>query len=177
MNTATLEFPATATKSKTTKKSARKQAAPARPSLLPTTARARLYLTVSMGCFMPVLSLSLSAAAGRLIGGSSATLAALGCFAFALTACVLCVSLTHLADAIADITRSPRWASWLLAVAFDLALIFGELCHALAKEAGIGTLVGAIMVAVCLLSMLLNCWAFLRHPAESRRKGASVPSH
>jgi hypothetical protein len=46
----------------------------------------------------------------------------------------------RLADAwaIGDITRSPWWACWLLAVAFDLCLVLGELCHVAAEDAGVG---------------------------------------
>ena len=82
---------------------------------------------------------------------------------FLIMGCVLCVSLAHLAWAIGDITRSPIWASWLLAIAFDCCLVLGELCHVQAAEAGIDTVCTTMMVAVCGLSMFLNCWAFLRH--------------
>jgi hypothetical protein len=51
--------------------------------------------------------------------------------------CVLVVSLSHLAWAVSDITRSPWWACWLLAVAFDLCLVLGELCHVAAEDAGV----------------------------------------
>ena len=131
----------------------------------------RKWITVAMGCWIPVLSLLLSAAGGRLIRAEGATAVFLGSVAFCLTSCVLAVSLSHLADAIGDITRSPRWASWLLAVGFDAALIFGELVHALTPEIeGLGWIVGAIMAGVVIFSMGLNCWAFLRCAHEPASK-------
>jgi hypothetical protein len=58
--------------------------------------------------------------------------------------CVLVVSLSHLAWAIGDITRSPWWACWLLAVAFDLCLVLGELCHVAAEDASVGLVTSAM---------------------------------
>jgi hypothetical protein len=49
-----------------------------------------------------------------------------------------------------------------LAVAFDLCLVLGELCHVAAEDAGVGLVTSVMMGAVCLLSMFLNVWAFLR---------------
>jgi hypothetical protein len=52
----------------------------------------------------------------------------------------------------------------LLAIAFDLLLVLGELCHVTAEEAGVGLVTSAMMIVVCLVSQFLNVWAFLRHP-------------
>lgn len=123
--------------------------------------RVKTGATVTMGAFIPLLSLGLSHAGGTLVGHHRA----LAGMSFGLMGCVLVVSLSHLAWAIGDITRSPWWASWLLAVAFDLCLVFGELTNVSATAAGLGVVVTAIMVAVAGLSMFLNCWAFLHHPA------------
>jgi hypothetical protein len=125
--------------------------------------KTRLYLTLTMGVFIPLFSLTLSHIGGTLVSHSGMALL-LGLFAFSLMACVLAVSLSHLAWAVQDITRSPRWAAWFLAVSFDLALVLGELCHVAASEAGVGTIVTILMIAVCLLSMFLNCWAFCFGP-------------
>jgi hypothetical protein len=120
-------------------------------------------LTLAMGCGIPLGSLALSTVAGTLARAGHPVLAT---GATGLTACVLAVSLSHLAWAIRDITSSPRWASWALAIAFDLALVLGESVHVYAADADLGALVTALMVAVCGLSMVLNCWAFFRHPGK-----------
>jgi hypothetical protein len=116
-----------------------------------------------MGCGIPLGSLALSTVAGTLARAHHFVFAT---GATALTACVLAVSLSHLALAIRDITGSPQWASWALAVAFDLALVLGESVHVYAADADLGALVTALMVAVCGLSMVLNCWAFFRHTGK-----------
>jgi hypothetical protein len=72
------------------------------------------------------------------------------------------VSLSHLAWAIGDITRSSRWASWLLAVAVDCGLVGSELVRIIAPGVCEGLAFG-VMVAVTGASMALNVWAFLRH--------------
>ncbi len=130
----------------------------------PTTSdKVKLYATLVMGVAIPLLSLGLSNTGGNLARTNHVILAG---FAFGLMACVLAVSLSHLAWAVEDITRSPRWASWLLAVAFDLMLVLAEMCHVGATDAGVGTVTTIMMVAVALLSMFLNCWAFIKHPAK-----------
>lgn len=132
-------------------------------SRVPSVATQRKWITLAMGCGIPVLSFLLSSAGGHLVAdGRTWVYYALGFMAFGLCSCALAVSLTHLADAIGDITRSSRRASWLLAVAFDSALIFGELVRSLASEADVGWTVGAIMMMVVVFSMGLNCWAFFR---------------
>lgn len=136
---------------------------------VPSTAQMRLYLTLAMGVFIPLFSLALSHCGGNLLQGETTTAMALGALAFAIQACVLSVSLDHLRWAIGNITRSPQWASWLLAIAFDAALVFGELVHVAAHECGLSIVVYAIMIAVTVFSMTLNCWAFLKHPTEELR--------
>jgi hypothetical protein len=126
-----------------------------------TAARIKFVATVVMGVLLPLLSVGLSSVGGNLARYEHLLLSV---FAFALMTCVLVVSLSHLAWAIYDITRSPGWACWLLAIAFDLCLVLGELCHVAAEDAGVGLVTSVMMGAVCLLSMFLNCWAFLRHP-------------
>ena len=139
---------------------AKKTAVTAPPT--PTAAdRVKVYATVTMGVVIPLLSLGLSHTGGTLARTGHPALAG---FALGLMGCVLVVSLSHLAWAIQDITRSPRWASWLLAISFDLLLVLGELCRVGAEDAGVGLAVTVMMAAVAGLSMFLNCWAFLRHP-------------
>lgn len=131
--------------------------------LVPTVATQRKWITLAMGCGIPVLSFLLSSTGGHLVAdGRSWIYYALGFGAFCLCSCALAVSLSHLADAIRDITRSSRRASWLLAIAFDSALVFGELVRSLASEADVGWTVAAIMLMVVAFSMGLNCWAFFR---------------
>jgi hypothetical protein len=126
-----------------------------------TASRIKFWATVVMGILLPLLSVGLSSVGGNLARHNHLFLSG---FAFALMLCVLVVSLGHLAWAIGDITRSPRYACWLLAVAFDLCLVLSELCHVSAEEAGVGLATSVMMVGVCLVSMFLNVWAFLRHP-------------
>jgi hypothetical protein len=126
-----------------------------------TAARIKFYATILMGVLLPLLSLGLSSVGGNLARHGCYALSG---FALLLMTCVLVVSLSHLAWAVSDITRSPWWACWLLAVAFDLCLVLGELCHVAAEAAGVGLVTSVMMGAVCLLSMFLNVWAFLRHP-------------
>ncbi|MDY3554222.1 hypothetical protein R5W24_003341 [Gemmata sp. JC717] len=125
--------------------------------------RIKLSATLVMGIVIPLLSLGLSNAGGMLARNDHNALAVL---AFGLMGCVLTVSLSHLAWAVGDITKSPRWASWLLAITFDMVLVLAELCHVSAEAAGVGTVVATMMVAVAMLSMFLNCWAFLKYPTK-----------
>ena len=85
---------------------------------------------------------------------------ALGAAALLLCCAVLAVSLSHLAGAIRDITRSATWQAWSLAVAVDLSMVVCELSRVAGFELWVvPVLLGAVTVA----SAGLNCWAFLRH--------------
>ena len=92
-------------KTQTTRRRARKAATPTRT----VADKVKLYATLVMGIVIPLLSLGLSNTGGTLARNDHTLLAG---FAFALMGCVLAVSLSHLAWAVEDITRSPRWASW-----------------------------------------------------------------
>ncbi len=119
--------------------------------------RARRWITLGIGAGIPCLSLALSSIGGRLVADGQGVL---GAGALVLCCSVLAVSLSHLAWAIRDITRSAWWQSWCLAAAVDLSLVLGEL----AGIAGYASwVVAAVMVSVTLCSAVLNCWAFLRH--------------
>ncbi len=144
---------------------------PSKPSKMPSTARQRAYITAAMGVWIPLFSLGLSHTGGKLLQAGSWQCGGLGVLALALMGCVLAVSLSHLAWAVEDITHSPGWASWLLAITFDLALVHGELVHVYADQAGVGGMVTGIMVIVCGFSMGLNCWAFFKHPGAIKRGG------
>jgi hypothetical protein len=98
--------------------------------------------------------------AGTLAQAGHQVLAGAG---LALTVSVLAVSLSHLSWAISDITRSGRGSSWALAVTVDLAVVLCEAVHVFAPDAGLNALATSLMVCVCLASMTLNVWAFLRH--------------
>lgn len=117
----------------------------------------RRWITLGMGCGIPCLSLALSSIGGRLwVEGH----AVLGSAALLLCCSVLAVSLSHLAWAVRDITRSAWWQSWCLAGAIDLSLVLGEL----AGVAGYSSwVVSAVMVSVTCVSAVLNCWAFAWH--------------
>ncbi len=123
--------------------------------------RIGLILTVALGVAIPLLSLSLSKIAGSLALVGHYALAG---FALLLCLSVLAVSLGHLAWAVENITRSSVRASWALAITIDLALVLGESVQVFAGE-GLMGITTAVMTAVCLFSMALNVWAFLRHPA------------
>ena len=114
----------------------------------------RNYITISIGCGIPLLSLAMSNIGGNLIGQQTM----LSLFAFLLMGAVLVVSLPHLAWSIKDITKSDKLASWSFAIALDLSLVLCELVHVYTTELKIITTV--VIVAVAGTSMVLNCWAF-----------------
>ena len=93
-------------------------------------------------------------------GGNAVDAAVASALAAGVLACTLACSLSHLAEAIKHITRSCRWLSWALAVAFDVALVCSELTITLAADAGIGMIAWAVMIGVGLLSCMLNVYAF-----------------
>src|SRR5438045_1542715 len=80
--------------------------------------RARRWITVVMGCGIPCLSLALSSIGGRLCVEGQRVL---GGAVLVLCCTVLAVSLSHLAWAVKDITRSAKWQSWCLALAVDVS--------------------------------------------------------
>ena len=118
---------------------------------------ARKYITYIIGCAIPCLSLALSSIGGHLVLEGHTVL---GAGALLLCCAVLAVSLSHLAWAVQDITRSALWQSWCLAIAVDCSLVLCEL----AGIAGFDSwAVGAVMFSVTVCSAVLNCWAFIRH--------------
>jgi hypothetical protein len=126
------------------------------------------YLTIAMGASVPLLSLSLSSLGGSLLAGGAWSL---GLVALLLCVCVLGVSLSHLAWAIGDITKSPAWANWALAIATDTTLVVGELAGVFAADIDVYFLRLGLMVAVTVASQMLNVWAFLAHrPTAARAK-------
>jgi hypothetical protein len=139
----------------------RSRKAARRPAFRPVPAslkiRVRFVATVVLGIVLPLLSLGLSDTGGEKLLSRQYGLAS---FSLLLMGSVLTVSLSHLAWAVRDITGSPVWASWLLAVAFDCCIILGELNHV---ANGWSVITAAMMVVVCGLSMFLNVWAFLQH--------------
>lgn len=131
-----------------------------RKALVARAPRLALWLTVTMGVAIPLLSLALTTVAGTLARKDHPWLALGG---LTLCATVLGVSLSHLSWSVSDITKSGKAASWALAVATDLTIVLCESVHVFASDAGIDCLVTAMMVSVTLASMALNVWAFLRH--------------
>lgn len=139
----------------TRKPRVRKTPLPQSPAQPPS--RYKLGVTIAMGCGIPLLSLSLSSIGGALIESEQRLL---GITALVLTCGVLAVSLSHLASAIRDITRSSLWQSWALAIVIDCSLVVCELT----RVAGFSSwVVPTVMVGVTGFSMLLNCHAFLDH--------------
>ncbi len=122
--------------------------------------RLEKMITIAMGCGIPLLSLSLSRLGGHLLATGTVVL---GIVALALCVTVLGVSLSHLAWAIGQITKSNFWASWCLAVAVDLSLVLAELIGVTGAAHEVEGLRLGLMVSVTVASMILNCWAFLRH--------------
>jgi hypothetical protein len=124
------------------------------------TSRLKVGMTVALGVGIPLLSLAMSKLAGTLAANAHYGLAG---FALGLMVAVLAVSLSHLAWAVGDVTRSGPWASWAMAVSLDLSLVLCELCHVYAGTLGLDAVCYAVMVSVALASMALNVWAFLGH--------------
>jgi hypothetical protein len=124
--------------------------------------RFKWNLTVSLGVFIPVMSLAASKVAGTLAGSGHYALAAFGA---GIGVAVLAVSLSHLAWAVRDVTGSGPRASWALAVALDCSLVLCELVHVTAADAGLDAVCWAVMAVVAGFSMVLNCHAFLNHKA------------
>jgi hypothetical protein len=128
-------------------------------AMVPKAPRLALGITVGAGIGIPALTLGLSTMAGHLASAGHYLPAAA---ALAIGCTVLTVSLAHLAWAIGDITRSPCWASWLLAVAVDCSIVLSETV-AVAAPGVCDGLSAAILITVTAASMALNVWAFLRH--------------
>ncbi len=121
--------------------------------------RLAAVITVGMGVGIPALTLSMSTVAGQLCQKGHY---GLGVCAGLVGGAVLVVSLSHLAWAVGNITRSSKWASWLLAVAVDVGLVACE--SVLTAAPGVcDTLATGVLWAVTGVSAVLNCWAFLRH--------------
>lgn len=128
------------------------------PPAVPKPSKFKISLTITLGTAIPLLSLALSSVAGTL---ASKGHFALSGFAFFLMAAVLSVSLPHLAHAIGEITNSPKLASWALAIALDLSLVLCELVSTWASDSGVGGITITVTASVCVISQVLNCWAFL----------------
>ncbi len=137
----------------------KRQGSKARKAMVAGKPRLAVCLTVGMGVGIPALTLALTTVAGKLAMLGHRLLAT-GLVGVCCT--VLAVSLSHLAWAVRDITRSAQWQAWSLAVAIDLSIVFSEAVHVFAPGV-CDTLTTAIMVAVTAASMALNVWAFLRH--------------
>lgn len=132
-----------------------------------TVSRARKAITIVMGCGIPAVSLYTSHRAGELLT-VGAYVGGLMFLSVCLT--VLALSLSHLATAIGDITRSNVRDSWLLAVALDAGIVVCELTKAMGHDGG--WLAMLFLVGITGASMLLNCWAFLSHAKPTSKRSA-----
>lgn len=150
---------------KTTPTTEKPTPTPAKAKPIASVANARFGLTLVMSA-LPGLSLVLSSTAGALLLAGTHTAYALATIFFALTACVLAISLPHLAWAIEDITRSDSRSATILAVAFDASIVALELL----ATAGHGTVTTEVtMFFLAALSAVLNAWAFLRKPTSEEK--------
>ena len=149
-------------------KATKKKATRTRRALVATATQVnnyRRYITVGAGCFIPLLSLSLSHMGGSRVTSESLAEMLCGFGLLGLCITVLCVSLGHLSEAVQDITKSTPKASWMMAVAVDLTMVTTELSTTFATNDADSWLRVAVMAAVTVGSMILNCWAFLKHSA------------
>lgn len=122
-------------------------------------AHLRKGIAVTLGIAIPAMSLTLSHIAGTLAN----ELAVLAAFIGLCGCSVLVVSLSHLAEAIADATGAEKWQAWALAVTLDLGIVGCELSHIYSANEALWFWTTGLMVVVMLFSMLLNCYAFLKH--------------
>lgn len=112
-------------------------------------------MTVALGAFIPAISLTMSSQAANMFQAGNVVLG--GLFA-ALVFVVLAVSLTHLAEAVEDLTGSTCFISWATAIAFDACLVAFEVAHkTIAKDDWTVTL---MITVVALISAALNVHAF-----------------
>lgn len=111
-------------------------------------------MTVALGVFVPAISLTMSSLAAQQFMSGGVVLG--GAFAV-LVGCVLLVSLTHLAEAIEDLTGSSRLISWATAITFDACLVAFEVAHKLGEG---GAVVPVMIAAVAVISAALNVHAF-----------------
>lgn len=123
----------------------------------------RQWVTISMGCGIPLFSLACSHLGGTLLQDSNYIL---GLSFLGLCATCLSVSLSHLAWAIRDITGSSAWQAWALAIIVDMGIILCELMSVCDSPSWVKT---AVMISVTMFSMVLNCWAFLGHGKSKKR--------
>jgi hypothetical protein len=122
-------------------------------------AHLRKGIAITLGVAIPAMSLTLSHIAGTLASECVPLAAFLG-----LTGCsVLVVSLSHLAEAIADATGAEKWQAWALAITLDLGIVGCELSHVYADNAALWYWTTGLMVCTMLLSMVFNVYAFLKH--------------
>lgn len=122
-------------------------------------------LTVAIGIAIPVLSLCMSSITGELVSHEHYEL---GAFTGGVVLCILGVSLTHLAHALEDLTRSPWWLAWPMAIVLDCALVGCELVNTLYPELGLSFACWFVMGIVGIFSALLNCHAFLNPRGNHR---------
>jgi len=155
----------TRSKKKTTQKtSAAKSAATARKKT-PTKAKAKKRPTTRrhprpwpsveqlvLGGFTPLLSIVLTRCAGILYGHH----AGMAAFAAMLATAILFVSIKHASASIQVLYQlSPR-VSILLALVFDLTIIFAELTAVIVPEAGLGSITWTLLIGLGAASAWLN---------------------
>lgn len=87
---------------------------------------------------------------------------------------ILGVSLEHLASGIIEISGSPAWSGWAMAVAIDLGMVASEVATIALGVAVPGVVAYAhrYVVATIFASMVLNIMGFW--PAETNIVGASL---
>jgi hypothetical protein len=91
---------------------------------------------------------------------------------FALAGAGLCVSLPHLASEVALLTGAGGAAAWFTAIVIDLGLCASK-AHLSANGPKRGVAWG-VVVSCTLLSVALNCHAFLAHASDGFGQVAAV---
>lgn len=122
-------------------------------------------MTVTFGMFIPIVSYTLSKAAGKAYMHDY-TWVSYGLLV--LIVATLAVSLTHVAEAVEHITGSTKFISFATAIALDATLVAMEALHATAAaQLHIETLTGGLALAICAVSAAANIYAF--RLAQTRR--------
>lgn len=112
-----------------------------------------------LGGFTPLLSITLTRSSGVLYEHHLPMAA----FAALLACAILFVSIKHASASIQVLYRLPPNVAVLLALVFDLTIIFAELTNVLVPEAGLGITMWCLLIGLGAASAWLNV-QYLRRP-------------
>jgi len=105
-----------------------------------------------LGGFTPLLSITLTRSAG-ILSGYHLPMAA---FAAVLACAILFVSIKHASASITELYRLPPNVALLLALVFDLTIIFAELTNVIVPEAGLEFTMWCLLIGLGAASAWLN---------------------